>query len=196
MTLSARGLIAAAAFLAAQPAGAAPMPLLFPTHDVTLDYAVAPAGEKPIAVRVAVAAGGRQLRITSDMLPTTILVNRDTGMADIVLPMVRMYSALPIGRYDPQNTVLKGARFQAAGQARVAGRACTEWHAQSEQGRASACITPDGLILRGSVTNQHGRDVTILATAVLPGPVPRDQLTVPPGFQPSPFKLSLKGIGQ
>lgn len=182
------------ALCAARPAAAAAPPLLFPTHDVTLTYAVTPQGEAPLNVRVAVKAGGRRMRITSDVLPTALIVDRDRETADIMLPMMRMYSELHIARFDPERTVLKDARFAPAGQARVAGRACTEWHAEGPEGRAEACITPDGLILRGSVANGRAQSVSVTALTVQPGPVPVEELTVPPGYQPSPFHLSLKGM--
>ena len=84
-------------------------PRLVPVRDVTVEYRVLPEGQAPVDVTVAIAAGGRLLRVISPDLPTTILVRRDTEMATIMLPLLRMYAELPIGKYDPERTVLRGA---------------------------------------------------------------------------------------
>ena len=176
---------------------AAPQPLLVPTRDVTLEYQVVPDGHAPVEVDVAVKAGGMRLRITSDTLPTTLLVNRDTEKAAIMLPMLRAYSDIKIGRFDPTNTVLKGANFTQGGQERVAGHECTVWRAASAEGTAEGCITADGVILRGAVANEkRGKQVTLTATRVEFGPVPDADFVVPPDFQRSPFKLGVDGLGK
>ena len=104
-----------AALFAACVAQAAQMsparPLLVPDRDVTVEYMVTPEGHAPMDVVVAISAGGRRLHITSQDLPTTILVDRDTETADILLPMLRAYAELRIGRYDPERTILNGASF-------------------------------------------------------------------------------------
>ena len=179
-----------------QPAAAA-QPLLVPTRDVTVQYQVVPEGRAPLMVDVAVKAGGMRLRITSDVLPTTLLVDRVTEKAAIMLPMLRAYSDIKIGRFDPSNTVLKGASFTRGPVEHLAGHDCTVWQAASAQGTAEACITPDGVILRGAVQNEkRGKQVTITATRVEFGAVPDAEFAVPPDFQRSPFKLSLDGLGK
>jgi hypothetical protein len=191
------GTVALLAVLAAANAAAEPRPLLVPNRDVTVDYQVAPSGHASIGVRVAIRAGGTKLRITSDTLPTTLLVNRDTEQAAIMLPMLRAYSDVKIGRYDPEHTVLKDASFLRTGRDRVAGHECTVWRSTSKDGTAEACITPDGLILRGAVdSDKRGRQVTVDATRVDFGPIAEAEFEVPPDFQKSPFKLSLDGFGK
>ena len=46
---------------------------------------------------------------------TTFLVDRPAGEATILLPMLRAYSAVKIGKYDVERTVLRGAHFTRAG---------------------------------------------------------------------------------
>jgi hypothetical protein len=172
-------------------------PLLAPTRDVTVEYEVAPPGRAPVGVRVAIQAGGARLRITSPELPTTFLVDRPAGEATVLLPMLRAYSDLKIGKFDPQRTVLRGARFSRAGHSRIAGHDCVLWHAESSEGTADGCITDDGVILRGSASSaRRGALGQITALRVVYGPLPAQDFTVPPDFQPSPFNLDkLNNIG-
>ena len=191
-------LILAAPFLAiATTAFAGPAPLLAPARDVTVEYQVSPQGRQPVDVTVSIMAGGRYLHITSDALPTTILVNRDSGMAAIVLPMLRMYADVKIGRYDPERTILQGAAFSPAGERMVAGRRCTEWHAASHDGQAAGCITPDGVILRGEASSDRkGPLGSIQARRIVYGPISPALFQVPPDFQKSPVPIDPQGLGQ
>jgi hypothetical protein len=183
--------------LASAAAHAAEAPRLAPDRDVTIEYQVSPEGRQPVDVTVAAMAGGRFLRITSDALPTTILVNRDTGRAAIVLPMLRMYADAKIGKYDPERTILHGAAFARLGEREIAGRHCIVWRAVSADGQAEACITPDGVILRGSATsNRRGALGTIEARRVVYGRLGPDAFQVPPDFQKSPVAIDPQGLGQ
>lgn len=156
--------IAAACLLATPVLAAAP--ILAPTRDVVIDYAVRPADRPPLGVQVSVQAGGALLRITSPDLPTAFVVDRPAQTATVLLPMLKLYARVAIGRYDPQRTVLRNASFERGGQSAVAGRSCTEWRAASSDGRATACITADGVILRGTATDAHGSLGSIQATMV------------------------------
>jgi len=169
-------------------------PRLAPVRDVTVDYTVQPAGREAVEVRVEIEAGGQRLRITSADLPTTLLVNRATGVAAVLLPMLRAYSELNIARYDLESGVLRGAVFSAAGRARVAGRDCTLWRARSPQGQANGCITEDGVILEGDATSgRRGQLGSVRATRVAYGVAPGDGFEVPAGFQRSPIRLDAIG---
>ena len=188
----------AAAILTATQAGAAHMspvrPLLVPDRDVTVEYRVSPEGRTPIDVVVAITAGGRRLHITSQDLPTTILVDRETETADILLPMLRAYAELRIGRYDPERTILQGADFTKGAERALLGRRCTEWRAVSPDGRASACITPDGVILQGAASsNRRGALGAVQARRVTDGALPAALFQVPPDFQKSPFRFDPQG---
>ena len=166
-------------------------PLLAPMRDVTVEYEVSPPGRVPVGVRVAIQAGGARLRITSPELPTTFLVDRPAGQATILLPMLRAYSAVKIGKFDPERTVLRGAHFSRAGHSRIAGHDCVLWHAESSEGTADACITDDGVIMRGSASSgRRGTMGQITALRVVYGPLPEADFVVPPDFQPSPFNLN------
>ncbi len=178
-------------------AHAGPAPRLVPDRDVTVEYQVETRDHDPVAVSVGITAGGRFLHITSPDLPTTILVNRDTGRAAILLPLLRAYADLNIARYDPEQTILRGASFDRGPDRRIAGQRCTMWHATSRKGEADACITADGVILRGQASSDRKGDAgSIQARRVSYGPLPRDLFEIPADFSKSPIPIGVEGIGQ
>ena len=174
-----RALLAACLF--ATPAAAA-APLLVPTRDVTVTYNVRPRDHAPLDVRVSIAAGGERLRITAENLPTAFLVDRRAHVATVLLPMLKMFTTVKIGDYDPRDTVLRGAQFVRGGREVVAGRMCTDWTAQSPKGRARACITEDGVILRGEAEDRHGELGSVLASTVQYGGLSPEIFERPAGF--------------
>ena len=176
---------------------AAPVPRLVPDRDVMVQYQVSPEGHAPVDVTVSIAAGGRLLRVISPDLPTTIVVRRDTETASIMLPLLRMYAELPVGRYDPERTVLRGATYTSVGEARVAGLGCMQWRAVSAEGEARACITDHGVILRGEARSaRRGALGAIVARRVVFGVLPAETFEVPADYQKSPIAIDAQGLGQ
>ncbi len=171
----------AALLLFATPALATPR--LVPARDVTVAYSVAPKDHQPIQVTVAIEGGGEHLRIASESLPTSFLVDRGAHRLAILLPLLKLYSTVGTGRFDPQETVLKDARFERHGARRLAGLACTDWSARSEQGTASACITEDGVILAGTAADKHGPLGSVRATNVHYGALPKMLFRLPSGYR-------------
>lgn len=171
MKLSPMKLTVALLCLAA-PACAAPAPRLVPDRDVSVSYTVHPRDHATVDARVEIEAGGRHLRIASEQLPTAFLVDRPAQTATVLLPMLKLYATVGIGRYDPEETVLRGASFTRHGRRRVAGLACTVWSAVSPQGHAEACITDDGVILAGTAWDAHGEIGSVQASAVQYGALP------------------------
>ncbi len=187
--------IALTAAIACLPAYAmAAMPLLAPTRDVVVDYTVHPRDHADLAVQVSVQAGGAHLRITSAELPTAFLVDRPAHVATILLPFLKLYATVGIGQDDPQETVLRNARFERHGRAVVAGLACTEWTAASARGQAAACITDDGVILRGTAADAHGRLGAVQATMVQYGALPDSLFRRPEDYR-NAGTLPVDGLG-
>ena len=163
-------------------------PRLLPARDVTVAYQVEVPRRPPIDVRVAIAAGGARLRIVGEDLPTSFLVDRQTETAAIVLPMLKTYTRVSIARYDPTQTVLRGAGFARGGNETMLGLPCTHWHARSAQGQADACITADGVILQGSLTSDHKGNVgAVRAVRVEYGALPPAIFKVPGNYSESPL---------
>jgi hypothetical protein len=186
--------VAALACLLAAPALAAE-PLLAPTRDVVVDYTVHPRDHADMSVQVSLQAGGAHLRITSPDLPTAFLVDRPAQTATILLPLFKLYATVSIGPFDPQRTVLRGARYARHGRSVVAGHACTDWTAVSPQGHASACITEDGVILRGTAADAHGALGAVQASVVQYGDLSPGLFRRPPDFR-NAGTLPVEGFGR
>jgi len=170
-------------------------PRLLPTRDVTVAYDVAIPGQTPLRVRVAIKAGGERLQIIGEDLPTSFLVDRDTETAAIVLPMLKTYTRVSVAKYDPTRNVLHGAGFTPRGRAIVAGIPCARWHAQSAQGSADACITPDGVIMDGTlISDRKGVRGTIHAVHVSYGRLPPEIFAVPSNYSESPLGQAAAGF--
>jgi hypothetical protein len=191
MTIPRRLALTVATLLTTSPALATvtpPAPRLVPLRDVTVDYQVVIPNQQPLEVRVAIAAGGTRLRILGEDLPTSFLVDRQTETAAIVLPMLKTYTRVSIARYDPAQTVLRGAGFSRGGRGEVAGLPCTHWQSHSAQGHADACITADGVILAGSmVSDRKGNLGEIRALRATYAPLPPDIFAVPTNYHESPL---------
>ena len=183
------------AAIACMPAWAlAATPLLAPTRDVVVDYTVHPRDHADLAVQVSVQAGGAHLRVTSADLPTAFVVDRPAHVATILLPFLKLYATLGIGQYDPQETVLRGARFERHGHSVVAGYGCTDWTAASPRGQAAACITDDGVILRGTAADAHGRLGAVQAINVQYGPLSPELFRRPADYR-NAGTLPIDGLG-
>ena len=173
-----RFLLLAAPFLMAATAP----PRLVPLRDVTVDYAVHPRDHADLSVQVDVQAGGARLRITSPDLPTAFVVDRPNHVATILLPFLKLYATVGIGQYDVADR-MRHASFERLGRGQVAGLACTEWSAVSHDGSARACITDDGVILRGTAADRHGPVGSVLASAVQYGALPDAMFRRPADFR-------------
>jgi hypothetical protein len=184
------------ACLLVTPAAAA-VPRIVPTRDVTVTYNVRPRDHAPIEVRVSIEAGGARLRITAENLPTAFLVDRRSHMATILLPMLKMFTTVPLGQDDPE-AMLQNAQYERHGREMLAGRSCTDWTADSERGHASACITEDGVILRADAQNHHGEIGSVLASTVQYGRLPPSLFDRPAGFSDAgPLPIGkLKGLAE
>ncbi|MBN8928124.1 MAG: hypothetical protein J0H19_16055, partial [Rhodospirillales bacterium] len=163
-------------------------PRIQPTRDVTVTYRVLsdttiPAGmPRPTSLRISFAAGGTRVRVEPGNGPMYLLLDRTAQRLTIVIPPQHSLMDLP---YDPSRDpqrLATDARFTRRGEATVAGLRCTEWDVRTRDGTGSACLTADGVLLRGSgaVSQQHGG---IEATEVSYAPIPADALTPPQGFQ-------------
>ena len=187
--MSVRLLIAAAAGLLATPALAQQRPLVQPSRDVAVSYQVRgvavpgmPAG--PQRMEVAYSAVEQRLRLASPGYPQGYAVVALAARSILlVLPAASAYIPMPMR--GPEMALLSGdpgLRFTASGSDRVAGLRCTVWRIADPQAggrRGSACITADGVLLRGN-DGRGGRSV--VATSVQYGRQPAALVAVPQGF--------------
>lgn len=76
------------------------------------------------------------------------------------------------------------------GEARIAGQSCTEWDIKAPQGRtAHACITTDGLVLRGEGNDPQYGSGRIEALSVIYAPQPDSLFRTPAGYQRLPVPI-------
>ncbi len=194
--MSSRALIAAVALLAcaANPAGAAPdRPRILPDRDVTVQYAVtSSAPGAPANVTAHIASDGHVRIDTPDR--GSFLYASGSSKARWVMPQGGLYLEVPVG------IALAGAlapgpdvHFTRIGRATVAGLSCTQWQVSVPRGSGTACVTDDGVILRGEGEDGRGHTGSILATQVAFAQQPADLFEPPPGAQrfSLPGRLSL-----
>jgi len=99
------------------------------------------------------------------------LLDRAVERVEVVLPAAGLAMELPQGAGIAQGFILgEGMHFRRTGSATIIGRACTIYEVTLETSHARACLTDDGLLLRGEGTDATGRHATIEATKVAFGP--------------------------
>lgn len=74
-----------------------------------------------------------------------------------------------------------GTRFVRGNTATVAGYRCTNWTVSNSRGNGAACITDDGVILRGTGADKNGHVGEIEAVSVRYDPQPPSLFQVPRG---------------
>ena len=177
-------------------AAAAPdRPPLAPTRDATIEYQVqGRAGRPPIAVRVHF-SGGR-MRAETANLPGYVVVDRAADRALMVMQEQHAYFELPL-QSGMARDFLPSDRmsFTRRGEERVAGLPCTVWDVRAPAGRsATACVTADGLVLRGEGHDPQYGDGSIEAVSLSYAPQPASLFKPPAGFQRIEIPV-LPGLG-
>ena len=190
--LAATGVLASCGVALAQD-----RPPVAPTRDVMVAYratapaqagAQAPQGAQDI--RVATTQGGRLLRVEGvGAGGAYVIVDRTTQRMVMVMPQDRRYVEMPASDAFARGFVLnESMTFVKRGTETVAGLKCTLWEVTSREGAGTACVTDDGVLLRGRGSDGKGG---IEATSVKYGPQaaalfkpPADfsRLDVPPGM--------------
>ena len=141
-------------------------------------------------IRVATTQGGRLLRVEGvGAGGAYVIVDRTTQRMVMVMPQDRRYVEMPASDAFARGFVLnESMTFVKRGAETVAGLKCTLWEVTSREGAGTACVTDDGVLLRGRGSDGKGG---IEATSVKYGPQaaalfkpPADfsRLDVPPGM--------------
>ena len=121
-------------------------PPLFPTRDVDITYDVTRPQQPKIRERVRWLAAEHLERIDGPDKSTTIY-DRGAHTVTLLSPQSRTYRQLdgaPRGPMEPE----PGAKIKRGGDATVAGQPCVDWSWTEDVETRTACITPDGVILR------------------------------------------------
>jgi len=188
-----------AVVLAATPAVAQERPAFAPTRDVTVDYAIdnksAPAGQ-PRTMKMSIAAGGTRMRIEAQGAPGYMIMDRANNRMIMVMVQQHAYREIPT---DPTraNTFLLNDKmgFTRKGTDTVAGQACTVWEVRRDKGTGTACITDDGVLLRGDSDTGQGTS-HITATKVSYETLADSVFQPPPGYQKMEMPAMPPGTGR
>lgn len=177
----------------AAPVTAAPLPVLFPTHDVAVTYLVRgsldPHGQRrTLRVTARWNAAAERLRLSAGAAAQgyDLLVDFPRQRMMAVNPAAQLAMQLPMavpvrpGAYTPP----PGDRVRATGTETILGRPCTDWSWHGARGSGTACVTADGLILRAQghgAGNGVAPQGIALAVAVRDGPEPLALFRLGPG---------------
>lgn len=166
---------------------AAELPNLVPTRDHVVTYTIR-SGDDTVTLTNTVSAGGRLQRV--DQGPMSMVLNGADGSGLMIHHEARMAMRLPPGQFpDPMHEPRRGftepgASVRRTGRDRVAGHECAVWEMRSpRRGDGVACITEDGVMLRGTFRDEQGRTSTMEASELRYGPVPASAFAPPPGYQ-------------
>jgi len=156
-----RPLFALALCAAAFPALAQNRPASFPTRDVVVTYRVLgnASPQTPREFTVAALAAEGRLRVEAPAMPAWALADRRTGRTEMVMDSMRVVTPSPVRQDEAMRYIrlAETARLTGAGSASQAGQRCTNYRFEEQGQRGTACLTADGVLLRG--VNERGEGV-------------------------------------
>lgn len=166
-------------------------PAIRPTRDVAVEYQAQgrPDASGPAQsglIRVFWGDHGARARVEMAGMPTWGIINLARARMIVVFSSQHGYVVLPL---DPNRipglSIPPGTKMTRIGSATVAGFGCTVWRVRGPGDAGTACITPDGLVLRAEGHGQeHGMsgNGTLRAVQVRYGPQPAGLFEPPAGF--------------
>ena len=179
-------LLAAAA---AVTGAAAPQdrPPLLPARDVAVDYRATAAG-RTTSLRVLYSAVTERLRAEAAGQSTYLIIDGRAHTAHVVMDRQRSVLDVPFDTERWRGFILSPrATFTRQGTERMLGLTCTDWKVSGPQGSGTACVTDDGVILRGAASGAapdgHEGTAGIQATSVHYGPQPEGIFAIPAGYK-------------
>ena len=148
-------------------AARAETPRYMPARDVAITYSSA-GSEAALPPRVVMRyfAVADRIRLDGNGGPY-LLLDRTMQRVEMVLPDAKLAMELPPGAGITQGFLLgEGMNFRRTGTSTVLGRTCTVYDITIEHTHATACLSADGLLLRGEGTDPAGRHAKIEAISV------------------------------
>ncbi|MCC6717952.1 MAG: DUF4412 domain-containing protein [Acetobacteraceae bacterium] len=171
-----------------QSAAAQDRPAILPTRDVAITYRASgpvQGRQQQQDLRVAFTAGGKLMRVEGiggggREAGAYVIVDHTTQRMTMVMAQDRRFMEMPANNAFSRGFLLSATmKFVRRGSETVAGLKCTVWDITSADGNGKACLTEDGVMLRGSGIDGKG---AILATAVSYAPQPAALFKPPAGF--------------
>jgi hypothetical protein len=185
-------LLAAALLTAPLAATAQERPQLFPTRDVAVTFRVAGQGQQA-ELTMLWSAAQRLMRTNLPQGAGYMVVDHNGQRAFMVMEAMRMVMDVPIEQATAQQRYFETARFTRGGTERVAGHDCTVWRYQSGSGESEACITSDGVLLRGQGSAAGGGSGRIEAVRVVFAPQDASLFRRPQGYQTMQMPQGMPG---
>lgn len=142
-----------------------------------------------MSVRVHLSAG--RIRAEPASLLGFLIVDRAADRAMMVMSQQHVFLEIPIETGLARDYLFNTRMtYTRRGDARIAGQSCTEWDIKAPQGRtAHACITTDGLVLRGEGNDPQYGSGRIEALSVIYAPQPDSLFRTPAGYQRLPVPI-------
>lgn len=173
----------AAVLIAALPvaAQAQDRPQIFPTRDVAVTYRVT--GRGPAAdITMLWSAAQRMMRMNMPQGAGYVVADHQGQRGFAVMEQMRVIMDVPMAQAGGMQREFENARFTRGGTAKVAGLDCTVWRYQSASSQGEACITGDGVMLRGNGASQ-GQAGQMEAVRVVYAPQDASLFRRPQGYQ-------------
>jgi hypothetical protein len=159
--------------------GADDQPQVMPTRDVDITYQITRPDQPPVISRRRWLASEHLQRVDGTDKSTTIF-DRNKGEFTLLNPANRTYRKLEGSPRMPMSPQ-KGTALTHGGESTVAGLKCVDWSWTVDTETHTACLTPDGVLLRLVV---DGKTV-MQARSVKYGPQPAELFQVPKGYEPA-----------
>ncbi len=148
---------------------------MLPTRDVAVSYRASGPVQGPQQqqdLKVSFTAGGKLMRVEGmgggRAAGAYVIVDHITQRLTMVMAQDRRFMEMPVNNAFSRGFLLTDTmKFVRRGGETIAGLKCTVWDITSADGSGNACITEDGVMLRGNGLDGKG---AIVATAVSYGP--------------------------
>ena len=189
-------LAAATAGAWAMPVAAQTRPAYLPTRDVAVTYHIDSSMKNaPSEAQARYSAGGQMLRVESAQ--GVMLLDLKAEKTTMLMPQQQLIIDLPRGA-GPVHAFMvdDSAKFTRTGSATVAGLRCTIWNIATPRGNGVACLTDDGVMLRGESHNAQGQGGVVEAVAVAYGAQAATEFVPPPGYRRMEIPQNLRGLLQ
>lgn len=153
-------------------------PLTTPTRDVDITYQIARPGQPAIVERRRWLASQQLRRVDGPDNSATIFDQKTGGFTLLNTANHTYRTTLDTPkRMSPQ----KGSILKRSGDSKIAGLNCIDWSWLDDTELRTACLTPDGVLLRLVIDGQTVAE----ARTVLFAPQPSELFEVPPGYEPA-----------
>jgi hypothetical protein len=154
-------------------------PQTTPTRDVDITYQITRLGQPAIVERRRWLASLQLRRVDGPDKSATIF---DQNREELTLLNAANHTYRTVewpvaNRMSPQ----KGTTLKRGGESKIAGQNCIDWSWMDNIELHTACLTPDGVLLRLVIDGQ----IVAEARSVLYAPQPTELFEVPPGYEPS-----------